>query len=378
MSDPAARMAVVATASLSEVHRRRLATQRLTSAGLRRGAQVVRLLTCVQSQDAPLAAWSLGQRMRPGTTYADVLAEQGAGGWVRTHILRPTWHFVAPEDLRFVQLATGSRIEASLAGRHRQLGLDDATTGRALQALHELLAGPTPRTRTELTAAFAQRGLPHSGEQMAHQLIVAELRAVICSGPPRGTTHTYVLADETLPRSPTDGLDVDDARRELTRRFVVGHGPACDRDLARWSSLTLGQVRAALADLAPDLACLEHDGRTLWFDPSARPRTSRPARAMLLQTFDEACLTYPSTGFPRRSPDATRTRLLSEAGGGIVVLDGQDCGTWKRKVTKAEVIVDVVADVALTSDEHDQVALAAAALADFIALPLDLRVARAR
>ncbi|WP_392542477.1 winged helix DNA-binding domain-containing protein [Oryzobacter telluris] len=362
------------TPTLADVNRRRLATQRLTSAGLRTGAEAVSLLTCVQSQDAPLAAWSLGQRMRAGATYAGVLAEQAAGGWVRTHILRPTWHFVAPEDLRWIQLATGSRIESSLAGRHRGLELDDRTTARSLEALHELLAGPTPLTRTEITAAYAERGLPHGGEQMAHQLILAELRAIICSGPPRGTTHTYVLADETVPPAPGDAFDVDDARRELTRRFVIGHGPASERDLARWSSLTLGQVRAALADLAPELERIELGGETLWLDPTARPRTTRPVRAFLLQTFDEVCLTYPRTAFPRRSSEATRQRLLSEAGGGILVVDGEDCGIWKRKVAAGTVSVDVFPDESLSADELDQVGAAATALGVFIALPLDLRV----
>ncbi|MFQ6170419.1 winged helix DNA-binding domain-containing protein [Oryzobacter sp. R7] len=361
-------------ASLPDVRRRRLASQRLTAAGLARGADVVRLLTCVQSQDAALAAWSLGQRMRPGVRYADVLREQSSGGWVRTHILRPTWHFVAPEDLRWVQAATGSRIESSLAGRHRQLDLPPAAIERALESLRELLTGPAPMTRAELTAAFAARGLPSGGEQMAHQLVVAELRAVICSGPPRGTTHTYVLADETVPPAPLDGLGVDDARRELTRRFVAGHGPASERDLARWATLTLGQVRAALADLAGELEQVEVGGETLWVDPATPSRTTRPVRAFLLQTFDEVCLTYPTTGFPRRAPDTTRTRLLSEAGGGIVVLDGEDVGTWKRTVGRESVAVDLRPDLPLSADDDAQVGEAAERLAMFIGRPLDLRL----
>ena len=96
---------------------------------MRDGADVVRLLTCVQAQDAPLAAWSLGMRMRPTTTYAGVLAEQAAGGWVRTHVLRPTWHFVAPEDLRWIQRVTARKVESSMAARHRGLGLDGSSVG---------------------------------------------------------------------------------------------------------------------------------------------------------------------------------------------------------------------------------------------------------
>jgi hypothetical protein len=192
-------MTAVRTASLPQVRRRRLATQRLSAAGLPRGGDVVRLLTAVQSQDAPLAAWSLAMRMPPGTTYAGLLAEQAAGGWVRTHVLRPTWHHVAPEDLRWMQHATGPRVESSLNGRRRGLGLDDDLILRAFRVLERVLAGPTPHTRRELRPHVEAAGLPTDVERLAHLLIVAELRALICSGPPRGAEHTYVLADETLP-----------------------------------------------------------------------------------------------------------------------------------------------------------------------------------
>ena len=117
----------------------------------------MRLLGCVQSQDAPLAAWSLGMRMRPGTTYADVLAEQSAGGWLRTHVLRPTWHLLAPEDLRWMQGVTGPRVEGAMAGvnaatradrRGRRDGAGGArvAAGRA-DAAHPARGARWPSTR---------------------------------------------------------------------------------------------------------------------------------------------------------------------------------------------------------------------------------------
>ena len=359
---------------LREVHRRRLATQRLAAAGLRRGADVVQLLRCVQAQDAPLAAWSLAMRMRPGTTYAGVLAEQAAGGWVRTHVLRPTWHLLRPEDLRWMLRITGPKVERSMGARHRGLGLDDGTTAAALAVLESCLAGPNPLVRREIATAFAAAGVPASGEQVGHLLLIAELRAVICSGPPRGTEHTYVLVEETVPAGPFDDLSDDDARRELTRRFVLGHGPASDRDLHRWSTLTLGEVRAALADLDGGLERFEVGDHVLWYDPAVPARTTRPRRAYLLPTFDEACLTYAATGFPRRDPDGARQRLVSEAGGGIVVVDDDDVGTWKRVASRSEVRVTVSPDVPLDRDEMDEVAAEAERLADFLERPLDLAV----
>ncbi len=357
---------------LGRVHRRRLATQRLASAGLARGADVVRLLGCVQSQDAPLAAWSLGMRMGPDTTYAGVLAEQSAGGWLRTHVLRPTWHLVAPEDLRWIQGVTGPRVEGAMAGVNARLGLTPEVVVSALRVLESLLAGPTPHTRREVRVAFDAAGLPTAVQHLAHLLIIAEVRSVICSGPPRGSEHTYVLTDEVVPSGPSDLVVEDDARRELTRRFVSGHGPASDRDLARWSTLTLGQVRSALADLSGLLERVEVDGQVLWFDPRMPARTTRQHAAYLLPTFDEACLTYPSTGFPRRDPDATRQRLLSEAGGGIVIVHGEDVGIWKRVVSAREVRVTVWADVPLDADDRTAIGDAAMAFGAFLERPVDL------
>lgn len=363
--------------TLREVHRRRFAAQRLTGAGLRHGADVVRLLGCVQAQDAPLAAWSLGMRLRPGTTYAAVLAEQAAGGWLRTHALRPTWHLVAPEDLRWMQALTGPRVEASMGARHRTLGLDEPTAVGASAVLERVLAGPTPLVRKEVAAAFRDAGLPSGGEHVAHLLLVAELRALVCSGPPRGTEHTYVLVDEVVPPDPNGSLTGDDARCELTRRFVAGHGPASERDLNRWSTLTLGQVRAALDDLGDALERVEVEGHTLWFDAGVPARTVRRHRAHLLPTFDEVSLTYATTSFPRRDPASARSRLVSEHGGGIVVVDGDDVGTWKRVVSPGGLRVVVTPDVALAPDETDAVAGQAERLAAFLERPLDLVIAPA-
>ncbi|KGN38374.1 hypothetical protein N801_00220 [Knoellia aerolata DSM 18566] len=359
--------------------RRRLAVQRLASAPLPHAADAVRLLTCVQSQDAPLAAHSLAMRSRD-TTYAGVLAAQSAGGWVRTHVLRPTWHHVVPEDLRWIQSLTGAKVETSAASRHRQLGVTPEVKERGIELLRQLLADGRTMTRKELGPAFADAGLPGPGEAMAHQLMTAEVRSVICSGPPRGVEHTYALVDDVVARTESDGWSREQAAVELTHRFYAGHGPASERDLQRWSGLTLTKIRSATAELTTSaslvashpLEQVECLGETLWFDPSVSGRTTRPHPAYLLSTFDEAALTYPSTGFLRRNRDADRARLVSEAGGGIVVVDGHDVGTFKRTVGPTQAVVTVRPEVALTAAERDGIAEAAERLATFHERPLEL------
>lgn len=356
--------------------------QRLSAAPLPRAADAVRLLTCVQSQDAPLAAHSLALRSRT-TSYAGVLAEQSSGAFLRTHILRPTWHFVTPEDLRWIQALTGPKVEGSMPARHRQLGLTPTILDAGADLLREVLAGGRALTRRELGPLFAERGLPGPGETMAHQLLVAEVRSVICSGPPRGTEHTYVLADEVVPPTPADGWSRGQSVVELTHRFYAGHGPASERDLHRWSGLTLTEIRSATGELTTSpslrathpLEAVECGGEVLWFDPSVSARTTREHTAYLLSTFDEAALTYPTTGFPRRTPEEERTRLVSEAGGGIVVVEGRDVGTFKRRLTETCVAVTLRPDVELTAAERTGVTEAAERLADFHGRPLQLVLA---
>lgn len=340
----------------SWVLRQRLARQRLTGAASTTAGEVVALLTAVQSQDVGTALWSLGQRtsLSPNA----ILTEQSPATFVRTHILRPTWHYVSAADLRWMQRLTGPRMAPLQSARHRQLGLEPRDFDAAVDALGDLLTGQAPLTRRELTAAFAQRGLPSRGEQMAHQLIVAESRAVLVSGPPRGQEHTYVLASEHLAPAPLDDLHDQDAVVELTARFFAGHGPADERDLARWSGLPLTPIRRALQDLTGRLARLEVDDHTLWFDESVTARGTRPRTAFLLPTFDEACLTYPRLGFPR-AVDSDRSRLVAESGGGVAIVDLIDVGRWRRTLTAHELKIEIRPDTPL--DPLQRSALVAAA-----------------
>jgi hypothetical protein len=317
------------------VLRRRLATQRLTSAPLPRAAEVVRLLAAVQSQERDHALYSLALRTKAGT-YGRVRAELDGGGFVRTHVLRPTWHFVAPEDLRWMLALTSPRVVRSMAARDRQLGLDDVRLlARSFEAIASLLEGRNFLTRKEIGQRLSgRRGVAQQGEQLGHVLLTAELRALICSGPTKGGQHSYALVDEVVP--PARERDRAEAVVELLHRFLRGHGPAEVRDFTRWSSLTVADAEAGLAELAGVLDHVEVEGRRLWFDPAVSARTTAPRRAYLLPMYDEVALTYPRLGFPPlpgHPHERAGNPWQQDAFVGGVVHDERLVGTWKRTVT---------------------------------------------
>lgn len=348
----------------ADVLTQRLATQRLSSAPLPDAAGAVRLLTCVQGQERDHALFSLGLRTRH-STYAAVRSELDAGTFVRTHILRPTWHLVAREDLRWILALTSPRVLAGAAGRHRQLGLDDPQRlDDGLTLLAELLQDKQFRTRPELGDAFVERRSSiRPGEQLGHLLMVAELQGLVCSGPVRGVHHSYALVDEVVPATPD--LDEADAHRELVRRFFAGHGPATVKDFTRWSSLTVAGTKVALAELGDVLEKVDVEGTPHWFDPTVVPRRSPGApAAYLLPVYDEVVLSYPTVNFPAapdhpyaQHPDPFWAR---------VVLDETTVGLWKRTVRDDVVEVDLRLAPSVDDRGRAQVRAAAERLAGFL------------
>ncbi|NYG05781.1 hypothetical protein BJ986_000268 [Phycicoccus badiiscoriae] len=340
----------------------RLATQRLSSAPLPRAADAVRLLTCVQSQERDHAFFSLALRSRKDR-YAAVRREFDEGAFVRTHILRPTWHFVAPEDLRWILALTSARVLSGMAGRHRQLGLDDVRRlDDGLDLLAILLQDKHFLTRRELGEAFVERGSPiRPGEQLGHLLLVAELRGLVCSGPMKGVHHSYALVDEVI--APTPERSRDEALVELVRRFFSGHGPASVKDFTRWATMTVSDTKAALAQI-DDLEEVVVDCIPHWFDPSqVRRRSPAAPAAYLLPTYDEVVLSYPGVNFPAL-PDHPYS-AHPDPFWATVVLDRTNVGLWKRTVRPDVVEVEVRLAPGLTAPGREKVRLAAQRLAGF-------------
>jgi winged helix DNA-binding protein len=358
-----------------EVLSRRLSTQRLTGDAPSTAAEVVRMLGCVQSQEYGHALWSLGMRTS-GLTAADVQAEFDSGFFLRTHILRPTWHFVAAEDIRWILQVTAPRVQKLNQTIYRQHGLDPATLEQGLAIIIEELEGRRYRTRVELARALADRGLASQGVGLAYIVMNAELAGVICSGPVRGAQQTYALLEERVPRSTgADARSASGARRadipELAARFFLGHGPASLQDLARWSSLTVGQCRDALDVIKDQLGCISVEGEELWFDPAAPPPGPVPG-ALLLPLYDELTLSYPVINFPQSTghPHQRGEDLFI----GCVIISETNVGLWRRTLRGRKMIMEITVSAGVLPKSRDILEAAAADLATFLGKELELTI----
>ncbi|HEX6399012.1 MAG TPA: winged helix DNA-binding domain-containing protein [Actinomycetota bacterium] len=355
------------------VAKTRIGNSRLSGDPFATPAEAVGWHLAMQSQDYAPASWSVGQRSR-GLTAADVDAALAEGSIVRTHVLRPTWHFVAAEDVRWLLALSGPRVLRAHAGRFAQLGLDGRSLSRGERVVVRALSEHGRLTRRQLGEALDRAGFDRSDQRMAWLLSHCELRAVIGSGGLDGKQQTYALLDGRVPdRRPRDR---EEALVELTRRYLRSHGPASVRDLSWWSGMTMGDLRTALADLGDAVRSEPVDGVTLWWSADAPGRPRAPRRPHLLQTYDELVVGYTETRF-LGDPNRERARAAwgdrTLPSGGLLVGD-RIAGHWRRSSERERIRIEVI-----TYDRPDQrlraaLERAARAHGTFFDRPTDLDV----
>jgi hypothetical protein len=354
-----------------EVAHRRLHNQHLSGPPLPDPAAVVRHLGASQAQEYAMAKWSLGQRS-VGADDATVQAALDAGSVLRTHVLRPTWHFVAPEDNRWMLALTGPRVRQASRYYERQSGIDDDLVDRATAVLREALQGGNHLTRPEVQDALAQRGIEASGIRLAYLIMAAELAAVVVSGVLRGKQRTYALLDERVP--PTPVLDADEALAELTRRYFVSHGPATVKDFRWWSSLTLTEIRRGLAMVGDDLTSVDVDGLTYWFAPAPAPTRDPSPTVHVLQGYDEYGVAYTEGRTAANIADLSVAPANTNQVIQPLVLDTQVIGWWRRVVERDHVVAVPHLAVRLDDAQREAVRVSFDRLAAFAGVPVRLEL----
>jgi Winged helix DNA-binding domain len=331
---------------------RRLHASGLTEPRFTTPEAVVGWFGAVQSQDMPGSMWGIGQRLPVGTVSADVEAALDEGRILRTHTMRPTWHYVLPTDIRWILTLTSPRVQQLCGTYYRKLGLDAATLARGADVIARALEGGRHLTKMQLTEELDRAGQPTAELRDAFTISYAELEGVICSGPRSGKIHTYALLEERVPPAPA--RERDDALAELTRRYFSSHGPAEARDFAWWSGLTVADAKAGLAMLG-DAAVRETIGGTdWWWVPSALGEvTALPSPTVhLLPNYDEYLVSYRDHDVALDQTLLGGRRLYDVFYFHVIVRDGLLIGGWRRKVDKREALV--VPDLLVDLSEEDR------------------------
>lgn len=354
--------------NLQDITSLRQANQHISTTKFTNPKDVVACLGAIQAQDYLSAKWAIGLRLINGT---DPVIEQAFnnGTILRTHILRPTWHFVTPEDIQWMLTLTSPRIKAFCTHYNRKLELDDNLFKKSNTVIMTALQGSKYLSRTELASKLEGAGIIAKGIRLVFILLRAELDGIICSGARREKQFTYALFEERVPK--TKIIAHEEAITKLTNRYFSSHGPATLQDFIWWSGLTAIEAKSGLEMAKPNLLHETIDDKTYWFSSSNTSMNEVSQSVYLLPNYDEYIVGYTDR---RAIYDIGHNSKLDARGNVLfqhtIVLGGRVIGTWKRVLEKKSIAVEVNLFSHLKSAETELLKDALGKYEKFIKIPI--------
>jgi hypothetical protein len=315
----------------------RLLSQQIETTGFTKIEDLVGWMGAMQAQDYAMAKWAVGVRM-PGITEQQVDAALHHGAIIRTHVLRPTWHFVRPEDIRWMLELSAPQIKTSMRSRDRELGLTDDVYKKTNRAIEKMLKGGLHWTREEIIAALEKAKLVADTSQAWHVIVRAELEGILCSGRPTAKKQTYTLLDGWIPD--TAKLPKEEALGKLAKTYFNSHGPATSKDFAWWSGLPAADVRTAISLVANEFI-QETIGTDsyLWNEPAVKNNPPKNS-VYLLPAFDEYLISYKDRTAAIQLSHQAKAFTSNGIFRPVIVVNGTVTGTWRRTIKKDNVLVE--------------------------------------
>ncbi len=348
----------------------RLQNQQITHPKFSKIKDVAAWQGATQAQDFTHAKWAIGLRL-PGTTDADLEAAIDRAEIIRTHLLRPTWHFVAAEDARWMLRLSKPQILPVLFTMDKQIGLDEKIYQNALPILAKSLENGRQLTREELMLELQKHGIPTTNSTATHLMMRAELEEIVCNGVRRGKQFTYALLDERVPK--TKILDRPEAIAELARRYFSSHAPATLQDFQWWSGLKMADARAGLQAAKPNLVSETIEKQVFWLPSHFQPKPAAPLSVHLLPAFDEFLVSYKN----RTASLSSEKNAQIITGNGIfkpvVLVNGQVRGIWQRTFKKDKIVIEKTLFSDLDEAENAAFERSAAQFSDFVGMKIEQR-----
>lgn len=337
----------------------RLQNQKLSVPDFRKPVDVLRWFGAVQSQEFEAAKWALALRMRSATNAA-IEEDFNRGVILRTHVMRPTWHFVARDDIRWLLELTAPRVDLRCGPGYRVCELDATVFKRSHKVLERALKDGKYLSRAELRRKLNEAGVEANDTvRMGHILIRAELDRVVCSGPRVGKQFTYALFDERVPA--TKAIDRDEALALLTRLYFRSHGPATLQDFVWWSGFSAADAKRGLEIVRLEKVTV--GARVYWCVRSNEAVKRLSDTAHLLPVYDEYFVAYKDREavFGPAEGQSSWDTL-----GPAVVINGVAAGTWKRTADKQSIEMKFMR--ALKKPERVAIEQATTRYAEFISV----------
>ena len=328
----------------SDILRIRLDNQQLSATSLQTPAEVVHWMGAMQAQEYAMAKWAIALRLKD-VKESTIENAFNAGEILRTHVMRPTWHFVAPADIRWLLMLTAPRVHQANAYMGRQVELDKKILTRTNNILEKALEGGKCLTRTALEKILVKNKIKIDGPKpgtkgirLAYIMMYAELEQLICSGPRDGKQFTYALMDERVPV--VKKISREEALAKFAERYFTSRGPVTVQDFAYWSGLTMKDAISGAASLGSKFIREVIGGQEFIFMPSSNKKKVTLDSTFLMPDYDEYGMSYKDRSILKsKKLEGHKASIVFNR---MVVIDGLIEGTWQRTLNKKRVDVEIV------------------------------------
>ena len=320
-----------------EILIQRLYNQQIAETNCKKPEEIVSTLVAMQSQVWDMGKWAIGLRL-PGSTNDDIEKAYNKGDILRTHVMRPTWHFVTPADIRWLLKLTSSRVHAFNAPYYRKMELDAKIFKKTNVVFVKMLQGGKQLNRLVLKDALEKSKIKTNDIRLICLLMQAELDGLICSGAREGKQFTYALLNERAPAKGT--FHRDEALGELTKRYFITRGPATVQDFAWWSGLTVRDAKDGLSMNQSLFQSEKVNGTEYFFKPASVDYKKKIPSTFLLPDYDEYGISYKDrslfldelTNFKgkKKYPHTT-------------IINGVAGGTWRHSRKSKQLNIETIA-----------------------------------
>jgi hypothetical protein len=320
--------------NLKDISNLRLVNQQIAGTKFTSPKDIVVWIGAMQAQDYAMSKWAVGVRL-PKSTDQSIEAAMDRGEIIRTHVLRPTWHLVSADDMRWMLALTAPKLRIGMKSRHKELGLTEVVLSKSRKVFEKTLRDGNHSTREELTSVLNKSNIATDENRASHLFVVAELDGLICSGATKNGKQTFSLLDERVPV--TQPLVREEALAALAKRYFSSHGPAMLEDFDWWSGLSVGDAKRALDMVKSDFASEIVEGKTYWF---VEAKVKAKETAFLLPAFDEFIISYKDRSATITSENHKRAVSSNGMFHPTVVVNGETIEVWKRALKRDKVILE--------------------------------------
>ena len=307
----------------------RLLNQQLLKPVFDQPKELVSWMGAMQARDYKMVRWAVGIRLKSGTVQ---LVDEALrkGELLRTHVMRPTWHLVAAEDIRWMLKLSLQRNRTTINSyvRMGDMELTEKHYSQSNDLFEKLLSGNKSLTKQEIEEGFQHSGINMGDRHVHYCLMRAEIEGVVCSGVDKGNKPTYALLEERVP--PVKDMTKDEALARLAKNYFQSHSPASLQDFVWWSGLSLTEARQAIYWIESELTTEVSDSQTFYIHSSCRVSNRVTHSMHLLPPFDEYLISY------KKRTDVLKLEHHPKAftNNGIfypvILSDGQVVGNWSR------------------------------------------------